>query len=69
MNENEILARKLEEAAKTLENEAATLRNNAKAVRGGRLHRANESITSICNLLTTINLQGIINAMINVQRG
>lgn len=64
MNEQELLARKLEKAAIALEREAKTLRGKAYYVRIGRTHHANEAITSICNLHATINLQGIISAMI-----
>jgi hypothetical protein len=63
--ETAVVAEKIEEVATTLEQQAHTLRLNARSVRAGRIHHANEAISTICNLQTLVNINALINAMIN----
>lgn len=63
--EIEVVAEKIEEVATTLEQQALTLRGNARAVRAGRIHHANEAISTICNLQTLVNINALINAILN----
>lgn len=61
----EIVAEKIEEAASTLEMQAKTLRGNAEAVRKGKIHHANEAVSTICCLQTLVNINALINAITN----
>lgn len=54
---NQLIAEKIEEVAAALTREAAW-------VREGKTHHANEAVSNICNLHTSINLNGLISAMI-----
>ena len=57
---NEVLAIKLEEAAKKIEDEAKRLSHAAVAVRDGKRHRLNEAISSILDLPRQAGIMEIV---------
>lgn len=64
----EVVAEKIEEVALTLATQADILRKKAEYVRQGKIHHANEAISTICQIQGFVNINVLVNAMITQKR-